>query len=69
MHLVTFLLEDAVKKNEDLLHVKGWIQAAFLYAGVWSYGGALNNASREKFDVFYKSLWQGNSKLERKTIR
>ena len=52
-------MDKAVEAKEELVHIGMWLQAAILYAGVWSYGGNLNNVSREKFDDFYKSLWKG----------
>ena len=54
------LLEDAVKQNEDVKPIRVWIQASFLFAGLWSFGGILDTDSQIKFDEFYKSLWKGN---------
>lgn len=63
MSMLEMQLDDAVddpsRREEDVKHLNGWIQAAFLLAGVWGLGSALDVASRERFDEFYKNLWRG----------
>jgi dynein heavy chain len=53
------LLEDAIHANEDTKHLPVWIQAAFIFAGVWGIGGILDTASQIQYDEFYKTLWKG----------
>ncbi|KAJ9581293.1 hypothetical protein L9F63_023527, partial [Diploptera punctata] len=57
--LISMLLDEAVKQNEDIKSIQSWIQAAFLFAGVWSFGGILDAESQVKFDEFYKNIWKG----------
>ncbi|XP_069675994.1 dynein axonemal heavy chain 7 isoform X3 [Periplaneta americana] len=59
MAIVQMLLEEAVKENEDTKHVPVWIQAAFLMAGIWGLGGALDADSQFQFDEFYRKIWKG----------
>lgn len=53
------LLKDACANNTDTKNLLIWIQAAFLFAGTWGFGGALDSDSRENFDIFYKDIWKG----------
>nr|XP_018918133.1 PREDICTED: dynein heavy chain 7, axonemal [Bemisia tabaci] len=58
---VKMLLSDALDENDqNFTHFLIWIQAVFLYAGHWSFGGTLNSDSRLIFDEFYKNLWRGD---------
>ncbi|KAF2899450.1 hypothetical protein ILUMI_06724 [Ignelater luminosus] len=63
MNIINIVLTDAcnesTKKEEDFKNMIGWIQATFMYAGVWGLAGILDTDSREKFDDFYKTLWKG----------
>lgn len=38
-----------------------WLQGLFLFAVVWSLGGTITGDSRKKFDLFYRSLVQGEN--------
>jgi dynein heavy chain len=59
MLLVKMLMEDAVRATEDTKHFSTWIQAAFVFAGVWGIGGILDADSQIQYDEFYKTLWKG----------
>lgn len=63
MSMFEMQLDDAIadpsRKLDDIKHFSGWMQAAFLIAGVWGLGCALDLSSRQKFDEFYKNLWRG----------
>ncbi|XP_021930622.1 dynein heavy chain 12, axonemal isoform X3 [Zootermopsis nevadensis] len=59
MILVKMLLEEAVRANEDKKYLRIWIQAAFVFAGVWGIGGNLDTDSQIQYDEFYKTLWKG----------
>ncbi|KAI4463384.1 dynein heavy chain family protein [Holotrichia oblita] len=54
-------IKDSSKKEEEAKYLLNWIQAAFVYAGVWGLGGILDSESREKFDEFWKELWRGQN--------
>jgi dynein heavy chain len=56
------LLEEAVRANEGMKYLRIWIQAAFIFAGVWGIGGILDTDSQIQYDEFYKSLWKGKWK-------
>lgn len=49
---------ESTKKEEDFKYLMTWIQASFIYAGVWGLGGVLDSDSRAKFDDFYKNIWK-----------
>lgn len=61
LQIVEMLMDDAFKgiKEEDAKSALVWIQASFVYAGVWGLGGIMDADSREKFDDFYRKLWKG----------
>ena len=59
LSLANMLLEDAIHANEDTKHLSVWLQAAFILAGIWGIGGALNTASQIQYDEYYKVLWKG----------
>ncbi|XP_063227776.1 dynein axonemal heavy chain 12 isoform X3 [Bacillus rossius redtenbacheri] len=62
MKLVDMLLKSAVKAGDGgTEHLRSWVQAAFLFAGVWGLGGVLDADSRRAFDEFYRDLWSGNN--------
>ncbi|KAE8738437.1 hypothetical protein FOCC_FOCC016088 [Frankliniella occidentalis] len=62
LQLAEMLLDEATQSWDDFeKYVANWTHATFLYAGVWGFGGALDQASQEKFDEFYKELWRGNN--------
>ncbi|KAK3925188.1 Dynein heavy chain 7, axonemal [Frankliniella fusca] len=62
LQLAEMLLDEATQAWDDFeKYVANWTHATFLYAGVWGFGGALDQASQEKFDEFYKELWRGNN--------
>ncbi|KAK9744283.1 Dynein heavy chain, N-terminal region 2 [Popillia japonica] len=54
-------LKESGKKEEEAKYLLTWMQAAFIYAGVWGLGGILDSESREKFDEFWKDLWRGQN--------
>ena len=47
----------AEESNQKVL--EGWIYGVFLFAFVWSVGGALNGKARETFNVYVRSLYLG----------
>jgi dynein heavy chain len=59
MSLARMQLEDAIHANEDTKHLTIWIQAAFIFAGIWGIGGILDTGSKIQYDEFYKTLWKG----------
>lgn len=59
MSLARMQLEDAIHANEDAKHLTVWIQAAFIFAGIWGIGGILDTDSKIQYDEFYKTLWKG----------
>jgi dynein heavy chain len=59
MSLARMQLEDAIHANEDTKHLTMWIQAAFIFAGIWGIGGILDTDSKIQYDEFYKTLWRG----------
>lgn len=59
MSLARMQLEDAIHANEDTKHLTIWIQAAFIFAGIWGIGGILDTDSKIQYDEFYKNLWRG----------
>lgn len=54
-------IADSTKKEEEAKYLLSWIQAAFIYGGVWGLAGILDSESREKFDEFYKDLWRNQN--------
>lgn len=52
------LISGAIEENpEDYdKYLTAWFEAALLYALLWGIGGILDEESREKFDVFQKSV-------------
>lgn len=68
MTIVQILLNDACapekkEKNQevDLKNVNIWIQAAFIYSGIWGLGGGLDLQSRATFNEFYLEMWKGTA--------
>jgi dynein heavy chain len=59
MSLARMQLEDAIHANEDTKHLTIWIQAAFIFAGIWGIGGIIDTDSKIQYDEFYKTLWKG----------
>lgn len=65
MTIVQMLMNDASgveKKGQevDLKNVSIWLQAAFIYAGIWGLGGSLDLQSRNTFNEFYLDMWRGS---------
>ncbi|KAJ1520032.1 hypothetical protein ONE63_004262 [Megalurothrips usitatus] len=64
LQLVEMLLDEATGaiawEDFDKFAVN-WMHTTFMYAGVWGFGGALDQPSQERFDEFYKDLWRGNN--------
>ncbi|KAJ8866810.1 hypothetical protein PR048_032671 [Dryococelus australis] len=62
MLLVDMLLKDAARENgSGTKHMRFWMQAAFMFAGVWGLGGMLDADSRQMFDEFYRDMWRGTN--------
>ena len=49
-----------VVDGQDLKYINSWSQAVVMLSVLWGATGLLDSSSREMFDAFYKSLWQGN---------
>ncbi|XP_063228083.1 LOW QUALITY PROTEIN: dynein axonemal heavy chain 7-like [Bacillus rossius redtenbacheri] len=61
MLMVDMLLKGAAEENgAGSKHLRSWVQAAFMFAGVWGLGGTLDADSRQAFDEFYRDIWKGN---------
>ena len=53
--------EDNVTERLDQKKVNSWIESIVIFSIVWSFGGILNAAGREKFDSFIRSLIKGEN--------
>lgn len=54
------IMNDAVESNADDYQkfLVSWIQAAAVYGIVWGIGGLLDKASRDKFDIFHRKVFE-----------
>lgn len=62
IQIIQVLMDDAIdnlQEGEDPRNFPIWVQASFITAGVWGLGGILDVSSREKFDIFYRTMWKG----------
>lgn len=56
------IFQDALAENDNVMsYFTIWIQAAFVMASIWGYGGNLDTNSIGLFDVFFRDLWKGDS--------
>ncbi|KAI5747904.1 hypothetical protein M8J77_019695 [Diaphorina citri] len=62
IHLVDAILKDALAENDNVMsYFTIWIQAAFIMASVWGFGGNLDTNSIGLFDMFFRELWKGDN--------
>ena len=57
---ITDTLADCKEKDRDK-YLRTWLVSSVVFATVWSVGGVLDDASRAKFDEFFKTLHSGRS--------
>jgi hypothetical protein len=59
---VTIHFQDALAENDNVMsYFTIWIQAAFIMASVWGFGGNLDTNSIGLFDMFFRELWKGDN--------
>lgn len=60
MSFFELLIEDAVEQSPGAFdqHLTAWFQAAMMVSMVWGAASTLDRESRDKFDLFYLSLWK-----------
>lgn len=58
LSIIEMQLNDACQENPDDFekHLSAWIQAALVFGTVWGIGGILDSITRNKFDIFLKSV-------------
>lgn len=65
---MTDTLADCKPKDRDR-YLRTWLLSSIVFATIWSVGGPLDDASRQKFDEFFMLLHSGEARLNVKTAR
>lgn len=61
VYYCAFVFQDALADNDNVMSFfTPWIQAAFVMASIWGYGGNLDTQSLGLFDTFFRDLWKGD---------
>lgn len=63
INLIDSLMKEAVAASENHSHLRLWLQATCVFAGVWGIAGVLNTSSMDLFDTYYRQLWRGTVNL------
>lgn len=61
MSIFQLLIDDGVQNNPKTFnqYLPAWFQASMITSMVWGAASTLDCESRDKFDVYYLSLWRG----------